>query len=338
MPLRISRIALDAGNFSDISDKRHPVAVAIGNFDGMHLGHQALVKRLVDVAPRGRRAVLSFYPHPRIYLGSSSSAGCGIGHSSYLQTIRERVSVMSELGVTDLILMRFTRELCQLSPEEFVDRVICRQLNADIVVVGDDWRFGRERAGDVQTLAGLGRDGFGRDGLGLARGFDTEIVSAVEGEQGNSEQARVSSRRIRNLLLDGEVEVVAKLLGRNYTFMSRTQGGRRLGRKLGFPTLNLAVSRKLLPRYGVYAGYVRLPGSGELPAVINIGLRPTVSGDRPLVESHLLDWSGDEIVHGTRISVSLKSFIREEKKFAGLTELQQAIGADVDEARKRFSL
>ncbi|MDD2942324.1 MAG: riboflavin biosynthesis protein RibF [bacterium] len=328
VPLRISRIALDAGNFIDGFDDRRPVAVAIGNFDGMHLGHQALVQRLNAVSPEGRRAVLSFYPHPRIYLGSPSSAGCGVGHSSYLQTVRERVSVMNDLGVTDLVLMRFTKQLCQLSPDDFVEQVICRQLKADIVVVGDDWRFGRERAGDVQTLANLGR----------VCGFATEIVSAVDIELENFEHVRVSSRRIRNMLQEGEVEVAARLLGREYVFIGRTQGGKRLGRQLGFPTLNIAVSRKFLPRYGVYAGHVRLPGTGQLPAVINIGLRPTVSGDTPLIESHLLDWSGEEIVAGTRIEVSLKSFVREEKKFDGLSELKQAIGADVDEARKRFSL
>jgi riboflavin kinase/FMN adenylyltransferase len=297
----------------DLKQARQPAAVALGNFDGVHRGHQQVLQPVLE-SSTGIGTVLTFDPHPRQVLS-------GKAHTA-LTPLPERLEILAVLGIKQVVLIPFTREFAALSPEDFIRIVLERGLAACQVSVGWDFCFGQQRAGTSQTLADWGK----------TVGVDVQLIPPIEW-QGQ----RISSSRLRQLLAAGEIDEANLLMGRPYCLQGEVVVGDRRGRQLGFPTANLAIpDLKVLPRDGVYSGLARwLDGSGpdqRHPAVLNIGLRPTFAGLTRTVEVHLLDWSGD--LYGVSLKVDLERFLRPEQKFASIEALRQQLERDCQQARQ----
>ena len=295
-----------------------PLHLAIGMFDGVHLGHRAVVEAAVQSARRsgGLAGVLTFHPHP--------SALFHPDHPTRLiMELPTKTRLLLRLGLDAVITQPFTPEFARIAAVEFLPWLRARLPGVAAVYVGENWRFGAGRKGDVGLLVAEGR----RLGISV---FSAPPVN-FDGEP-------VSSTRIRNLLEAGEVAEAGALLGYEYYAEGPVVSGRRLGRTLGFPTLNLAWSPELRPRLGVYVARVTGPKSpSPLPAVANYGLRPTVGeATLPRLETHVLGpCPFDE---GDAIAVDWLRFLRPEMKFGGLEELRAQIARDVSEARRHFSL
>ncbi|MFB2897968.1 bifunctional riboflavin kinase/FAD synthetase [Aerosakkonemataceae cyanobacterium BLCC-F50] len=355
---------------SSLTTALTPTAVALGNFDGVHQGHQQVIKPVLHssdarspaVSTQGGRrldngllididndcwesdyrisasdrplpTVVTFNPHPREFFTGQPRA--------LLTPLDEKVELLTALGVEQLVLLPFDREMADLSPQEFVEHILVRQLKARWISVGQDFCFGNRRSG---TSADLKK-------LAAKYGVEVTIVPIQ-----NNEGERISSSAIRQFLLEGEVERANQLLGRPYTLIGCVIQGQQLGRTIGFPTANLELpANKFLPRFGVYAVRVSIDQAQEtetallpntategnspivtpLRGVMNIGHRPTVNGINPTVEVHLLDWTGD--LYGKTLTVSLEKFLRPEQKFASLEELKQQITGDCLQARSILS-
>jgi len=289
--------------------------MTVGNFDGVHLGHQALVRAAVaDARARGGTAVvLTFDPHPSRVLSPHRAP-------SALMTLEQKAEVLDALGVDVLAVLPFTLELSRMSPEEFARRVLREEVGARLVVVGANFRFGRARAGDVARLRELGGE----------MGFAVEALPPLlhEGEP-------ISSSRVREALARGAVEVVPALLGRRCFVDGTVMRGAGRGRELGIPTANLDVINETLPGGGVYAAWARLEGGGPERAVVNIGRRPTFGAGELILEAHLLDFDGD--LYGRRLRVEFQARLREERAFSGASALREQIGRDLAEARRLLS-
>ena len=287
-----------------------PVHLAIGVFDGVHLGHQALVAQLVRGARREKAAAVAatFDPLPIQILAPGAPA-------SALSDIGDRVKLLRQAGADDVVVFHFDEAFAKLSADEFVDRV---RGACDIrrIVVGPDFHFGRRAEGDVAKLRERGK----RDG------FVVDVVKPIE-----IGGAIVSSTRIRNLLLAGDVEAAAELLGRPYSLRGRVVHGAKRGRELGFPTINLALPKeRLLPRDGIYAMWAEM-GEGRFKAAASLGVRPTFGGGERVLEAYLLDFSGD--VYGEEVEVAFVKRLRDEISFASPAELSAQIARDVEETR-----
>ncbi len=288
--------------------------LSIGNFDGLHLGHQALLQRVDALAQKGdlERVVLSFEPLPREVFAPSDAAPI-----PRLSSLREKLVLLAASQQVDVLhLLRFDRTLAGLAAEDFVRHVLVETLRVRCVVVGEDFRFGRGRCGDVALLMSMGRD------LGFA--VETVDPVVVEGE-------RVSSTRVRAALRAGQLGEAERLLGRPYALCARVAHGDKRGRLLGFPTLNLPLGRKHFALHGVYAVEVRGLDGKVLQGVANAGVRPTVGGVVPRVEVHVFDWAGD--AYGKQVEVRFCAFLREEQRFAGLDALVAQIAVDAQQAR-----
>lgn len=286
--------------------------LTIGNFDGVHLGHRRLLSRLVDAArARGRpAAVFTFDPPPRTVLAPSQAA-------PRVTAWPDRVRLLGDAGVDQVIVERFSRAFAQHPPAWFADEVLGRRLGAVEMVVGWDFRFGKARAGTVDTL---------RERLQIP----VEQVDAL-----HLDGAVASSSRVRQCILDGDVEGAAQLLGRPHFMRGVVVPGDRRGRRLGFPTANVEGDGTLLPAAGVYAVRAIVDGGPPRAAVANLGVRPTFGGDGPsLVEVHLLDFSGD--LYGAEVEVSFVARLRGERRFPDADALAAQIQADVAEARARL--
>ncbi len=293
--------------------------VAIGNFDGVHRGHRAVIGAARAAADRRAvpLAVLSFEPHPRAYFEPRQPP-------FRLTTLRQKVRLLAGLGVDFLFVPRFDRDMAQTSPGAFVGDVLAGALGARLVVVGRGFAFGRARAGNVDTLRGLADPA----------GIEVDCLDAVnEGDEGS-----VSSTRIRDLLRSGRPDAAAHLIGREWEIEGRVLRGERRGRLLGFPTANLRLGDLLRPALGVYATRIRVAGeSAEMHAgVANIGNRPTFGGTQDLLEAHLFDFNGD--LYGKRVCVRLSAFLRPERKFDGVEALKAQITRDADEARRHLAV
>ena len=299
---------------------RRPSAVAIGNFDGMHAGHRALIAATAQAAAeRGLlAAALTFEPHPRERLGGTPPAR--------ISTLGDKVEELLKAGAERVHLMNFSPALAALSPEAFAREVLVDGLHAKWVAAGEDFRFGRGREGDIETLARLGEK----------LGFEVH-ASPIVGYYGR----KVSSTRIREALSRGDLFEAGQLLGRRYSMCGRVIHGATLGRTLGSPTLNLAPippgSRAEPALRGVFAVLVEGLGPAPLPGVASLGQKPTVASDRRwLLETHVFDWSGN--AYGRRVRVYFVEKIRDEKKFSGLEELKAAIQCDALRARRILGL
>lgn len=292
-------------------DAKRPTALALGSFDGLHAGHRQVIERAID-GDCGVPTVVSFWPHPREVLFGEARLR--------LDLPSEKVELLEPLGIEQLVLVPFNKELAKLSAEAFIDQILCEALAAQRIAVGANFRFGHNREGDADTL----------QRLGAARGIAVDVVEIIEDEAG-----RMSSSRIRSALETGDLDTAKALLGRPFRFQGRVVRGRGLGRELGWPTANLQVDgRKFLPALGVYAAWVELDRTeGRLPAVMNLGPQPTVDPTSPsAVEVHLLDRSLE--LENRLLTVEPVLRLRGQKKFDGLDALSQQIGRDADQARQ----
>lgn len=292
----------------------HPV-VSLGNFDGVHIGHQTILQRLVQEARnrQGTALVLTFHPHPLTVLRPGRSL-------PLIGSLREKLSSFSALGVDKVFLQRFTSSFAQLSPEEFVRLYLKEAIGAEKVIVGHNVSFGRQRAGTAETLQHFGE----------AYGFEVEIVGPI-----TTDGQEVSSTAIRMLLQNGEMSAVARLLGRHYAVSGRVIKGFQRGRGIGFPTANLRPRAALLIPNGVYAVMVTVDDQ-EIPGVANIGMNPTFSINRRTLEAHLFDFSGD--LYGQRLTVKFVQHLRGERKFPSIEELVTQIQEDAKQARALLAM
>ncbi len=297
-------------------DALRPTAIALGSFDGLHQGHRRVIAAVTgDASPDVTPSVVSFWPHPREVLHGDTRLR--------LDLPEEKLELLEPLGIRQLVLVPFSRELAALSPEAFVEQVLVGQLQARRVAVGDNFRFGAGRSGDAEALQRIGA-GFGMEVAVLPMLWDGE--------------ERVSSSRIRRALGAGDITEARRLLERAYRFSGQVVQGRGLGRQLGWPTANLQVDgRKFLPLEGVYAAWAWVtssgtPPEGPLPAVMNLGPQPTVDPDAPsAVEVHLLD--GHHELVGRCLTVEPIALLRRQQRFDGLDALRAQIGRDADQAR-----
>lgn len=299
-------------------EDRLPKTMAIGYFDGVHPGHQAVIRKAVDLARAAgkRAAVMTFDPHPRAFFGQ------GEAYAESLTPLPEKIRLLGELGVDIVYVAVFDRAFSRLEPEAFVRELLIRRLNVSDAAVGFDFTFGRGGAGNPALLAQLGAPGLAV--------HTVEPVSAAG--------AKVSSSRIREALMLGDVALVAGLLRRPYRISGTVAHGAKRGRTIGFPTANIEPDgRYVLPRHGVYAVYVRRGGEIH-PAVMNVGVVPTFHGEggTPKLEAHLLDFSGD--LYGERLAVEFVAFLRPEMKFSGAEALAAQIREDAEQARRLLAV
>lgn len=313
------------------------VAVAIGNFDGVHIGHQALLSQCRQLAGDGRCGAVSFAPLPIEVLFPQRAQG-------RVTSNRQRIEELQAQGLDVLWLLRFNQALARQSPATFIQRVLVDGLKVKHVVIGEDFRFGHQRSGDIQTLRLAGKQ----------YGFEVHAHHAV-----TDAQDRISSSRIRAALKKGDVVDAAQMLGHDYVISGKVISGQQLGRKLGFPTINIDVSRWHCLLTGVFAVQVSLeplelyyknthnrcldqpsatPDNNILPrynGVASIGYRPSVedavSDNRHLLEVHIFDWSGD--LYGQRVRVHFIQRLRDEQQFADLDLMTQQMQKDADQAR-----
>lgn len=285
--------------------------VAVGNFDGLHLGHQALIRRSQETAKTGEAvAVVTFEPLPLAFFRPEQAP-------ARLCTVYQKLKWLESADVDICWLMRFDASLASLSARDFVARALVGKLNASRVVVGEDFRFGRRQEGDLGTLTALGEE----------LGFEVEAVPAVlfDGE-------RISSSRIRKTLAEGNFATAADCSGRRFRMEGHVIRGAGLGRTLGFPTANLAIRAKPSPVSGVLAAFARIAGGPWLPAVTNLGSRPVVNGKVPLLEVHIFDFEQD--LYGQRLEVEFVAKLREELNFGSLDDLVAQMKRDERAARQ----
>lgn len=298
--------------------------VTIGNFDGVHLGHKALIDMVKERAKslHVHSTVITFEPQPMEYFARPKiplfRKGDGVAR---LTRWREKFCALAGTGIDQVLVLRFNRKLAELRAEEFIKKVLVDDLAIEHIIVGDDFRFGRKREGDFQFL----------EQAGERYGFTVEKMPSVliDGE-------RVSSTRIREALDKGELKEAEHLLGRPYTMMGRVAHGDKLGRKLGFPTANIYLHRQVTPVQGIYV--VRMHGIDKeaLPGVANVGIRPTIGGTRVLLEVFLFDFDRD--IYGQHVTVEFCKKLRDEEHYASLELLTAAIATDVKNARLYFEL
>jgi riboflavin kinase/FMN adenylyltransferase len=295
--------------------------VTIGNFDGLHVGHRAIIETVVERARHlgGEAVAYTFYPHPRQVLTPERAP-------KLLLTIEQRVELLRDAGVDTVIVEPFTPEFAKTTADDFIRKILQQRIRPVEVYVGYDFHFGRDREGSMRLLTELGPK----------LGFSVTIIPEVTVDAGD-----VNSTRIRQLLFEGRVEEAFAMLGRNYTVRGSVVQGHQRGRDLGFPTANLDPENAILPSPGVYAGRIRLLDDGDPVAgsewltVTNVGVRPTFEDENRLVaEAHLLDFEGD--LYGREVELSFAHRLRAERRFAGVDALREQISRDVEEGRRRL--
>ena len=304
-------------HFDDVPSALRGAVVAIGNFDGVHRGHRALIAeaKMQAEARRSPLAVLSFEPHPQEYFRPSPEC-------FRLTPLRTKARLLADLGVDALFALTFDGDMARRSPDDFVLKVLVEGLGISGAVVGHDFEFGQKRAGNLATLAYMGEmEGFS------VTAFDTVTASGDE---------KISSTLIRRMLKEARPEEAARLLGRPWAVEARVEHGDARGRTMGFPTANMHLGHCLAPAFGVYAVRVNILEGDRAVArhdgVANFGVRPMYQVAVPLMETHLFDFEGD--LYGKYLSVELIRYIRPEAKFSSLPELVAQIGSDAAKARE----
>jgi riboflavin kinase/FMN adenylyltransferase len=302
---------------TDLSAIKTPIArsvLTLGNFDGLHIGHQELVRMVIKRAGEldAVSMVVTFRPHPLKVLAPEKCP-------ALISIYEEKIRLFERLGIDVLVKIPFTLDFSSMSPEAFVKDILCGLLGAREIFVGYNYRFGKGRSGTTETLRTLGREcGF------VVREIDQ---ISLDGEV-------ISSTKIRDLLRNGEVEHAARLLGRNYAITGIVIKGDGRGKELGFPTANIAPKHAIVPSNGVYA--VRLDvRENRYEGVANIGVRPTFGKEQPAIEVHIFDFNED--IYGEEISVFFIGKLRDERKFGSAVELIEQIRADIIAARKILS-
>lgn len=293
-----------------------PVVLAIGNFDGVHLGHAALVRRLAEASARLQLppTVLTFEPHPREFFSPASAP-------ARLTLLREKLELLADYGASQAMICPFNAAFAALSADDFIEQVLVRGLQVRHVIIGDDFHFGRGRVGDFSLLKAAGE----------RFGFTVEAMRSVTvaGE-------RVSSSGVRRALAAGDMAHAAALLGRPYVIDGSVRHGDKIGRQLGFATANIRIRHNPLPMTGVFAVQVSGLGEPPRPGVANLGIRPTLGGTRPLLEVHLFDFDRD--IYGAHLSVRFVHKLRNEQRFPNFDALKAQIAADAVAARAYFKL
>jgi riboflavin kinase/FMN adenylyltransferase len=297
-----------------LGEARKPTVVTIGNFDGVHLGHQKILAGVVDRAraENATPAVLTFFPHPSRVLRPSQAP-------PLLMTLEQRLAAIAAAGIEAALVVQFDAQLAKVTPEDFAKRFVVDTLRARAVMVGGNFRFGHRQAGDVKLLGELGR----------RSGFEEHIVPPVE-----IDGVIVSSSAVRQALAEGKVEEAAPLLGRPFALAGEIRPGTGQGRKLVVPTLNLATEQECLPKLGVYVTETVVEGMRYRSAT-NVGVRPTFDGARVSVESHLFDFSNN--LTAGPMEVRFLKRLRDERKFAGPAELREQVLKDIAQAKEYFA-
>ncbi|MCP5159616.1 MAG: bifunctional riboflavin kinase/FAD synthetase [Gammaproteobacteria bacterium] len=300
----------------NLRPRHHGCVATIGNFDGVHLGHQAILAQLTE--PAGRlhlpRLVLTFEPQPQEFFADPAAP------PARLMRLREKLLALDELGIERVLCLEFDQRLAATPAQIFIEDLLVQRLGVRYLVIGDDFRFGHRRAGDFAMLVAAGQQ----------HGFEV-----VDNHSYLIDNERVSSTRIRQALGRGDLELAMRLLGRPYDICGRVAHGDQRGRTLGFPTANIHLYRRATPISGVYA--VSISGS-ELkpwPGVANVGRRPTVQGVREQLEVHLLDFQGD--LYGKHVKIDFLHYLRPERHFASLDALREQIQQDEQVARDWFA-
>ena len=288
--------------------------LTIGNFDGVHLGHQRVLNKLKATANTLGlpTVVMVFEPQPKEWFDVQTAP-------ARLSTLAEKTELLADQGIDALACMAFNNRFRGLSAEQFVKQVLVDGLNVKAIIIGDDFRFGCDRSGDFAYLQKSGEH----------YGFDVQDTRTVE-----QEGERISSTLIRQALNDADLSLAQSLLGREYSISGRVAHGQKLARTFGVPTANVLLKRNHTPLVGVFAVEV-FTQAGNFNGVANIGMRPTVGGTKPILEPHLFGFAGD--LYGQRIKVVFKQKIRDEKRFNGLDELKAAILNDIQLAKAYFN-
>ena len=316
---------------SSIVEAIAPTSIALGNFDGIHRGHQQVIAPAIAYAQRAKQTVViggdkpqslcptvvTFDPHPREFFSGNLKR--------LLTPLPEKAELLSQLGIEQLVLLPFDRELSALSPEEFIRDILIKKLKVQHISIGLDFCFGRSRSGNSTDLRLI------------ASGMGVEVsIAPLFKEEGD----RISSSAIREALINGELETANSLLGRPYSLQGEVVHGQKLGRKIGFPTANIEFSaKKFLPKYGVYAVQVSgAPFQTPQKGILNVGCRPTVDPDavNPTVEVHLFNY--DQQLYGETLTLELLHYIRPEQKFESIDSLKAQIQQDCDRTKRLFNL
>jgi len=303
-------------------DTQRSSAVTIGNFDGVHLGHQAILDHVRSYSDGHGHlpTVMTFHPHPRTFFAQRT--GRPEMAPAQISTIRDKIELLTQHGIQQVVLARFNDKFASMSPEDFIRRLLVEGLNTRWLLVGEDFRYGHKRAGDIDLLRRMGK----------AFGYEVETIADVAGPNGE----RISSSELRRALAEGDLERAKALLGYAYRITSHIGHGQKLGRSIGYPTTNQLVPENCALRNGVYV--VRVHGLAEqpLPGVASLGIRPTVTEQgRRVLETHLLGCTLD--AYGKLGSVEFVRFLRNEEKFPDLPTLIAAIEQDAQRARDHFA-
>jgi len=303
----MQRVTLAGGIPEDLKGS----IVALGNFDGFHLGHQAVVGRAIQRGFHERRPVIvaTFDPHPVKFFKPDVPP-------FRLTTLDQREHLFAHAGADAMLVFHFDKALAVTSSEDFVSETLGKEIGAAGVVTGDDFTFGRGRKGDVPLLKALGEQ----------YGIIAEAVAPVL-----LDGTRISSGRIREALEAGDIGTATHLLTRDYAIEGVVQRGDARGRELGYPTANLTLSDYQRPKYGIYAARVTLDDGSEHPGVASLGVRPTFQPPQELLEAHLFDFDGD--LYGRKVEVALHGYIREERRFDSLDALSERMRDDEAQAR-----
>ena len=305
----------------DIERIDHPYknpVITIGNFDGVHIGHQALFHQVIEKARalQGTSIVMTFEPHPARVLKQNN-------HPPLITLYEQKIELIEKAGIDILICIHFTREFASIPAKEFIEEILVDRIGMKAVVVGKDYTFGKNREGNLDLLKTYGK----------RIGFEVIVVREIQ--MSNNSEDKISSTRIRELISDGKVAESQKLLGRHYQIRGTVMTGRdRGGRLLGFPTANINLYDELSPKTGVYAVTVECKGS-KYKGVANIGYSPTFDDRIFTVEAHILDFNDD--IYGQKIRVNFIKRLRDEKKFLNISELSKQIKKDINKARNILS-
>lgn len=303
----------------NIENPYHNAVIAIGNFDGVHIGHQAIFHEVIEKADeiRGTSVAMTFEPHPMRVLTQN-------GHPPLITLYEQKTELIARSGIDALICVPFTRAFADLTAGAFVEDVLISRIGMKVIVVGKDYTFGKNREGNLDFLKARATD------------LNFEVVVADWIQAPGNGTGRISSTRIREFVMEGNLTEAQKLLGRYYQIRGTVETGRnRGGRLLGFPTANIKLYDELAPKTGVYAVSVEHEGE-KYKAVANIGYSPTFGDDLYTVEVHILDF--DKNIYGKQIRVNFIDRLRDEKKFSGIDELSEQIRKDIVRAREIISL
>ncbi|RAM62332.1 bifunctional riboflavin kinase/FAD synthetase [Herbaspirillum rubrisubalbicans] len=302
------------------AESRAPCALTIGNFDGVHLGHQALLARVREAAGTLGldAAVMTFEPHPREFF--AQLAGTPERAPARIANLRDKLEALANSGIDRVVVEHFGSHFAALSPQDFIEKILVQGLHVRWLMVGDDFCFGARRAGTLATLVEAGQH----------YGFEVHALPTV-----TNAGVRISSSAVREALAAADFELSRQLLGHPYAISGRVVHGKKLGRTIGFPTLNMRVGHKRPALSGIFVVQVHGLADHPLPAVASLGVRPTVDDSgRVLLETHMLDFQGD--CYGKLVRVEFLKKLRDEEKYVDLPTLTTAIARDVDHARAWF--